>query len=178
MNKKEVAQILAILKEYYPKDFVSTDLQTKVEAWHLILQDYDFKLTQSAVVSFVSSDINGFMPSVGQIVDKINKLTAKKQLTENEAWDMIYKAICNSAYNSVEEFNKLPLEIQRAIGSPNMLKSWAMVDLDEVNTVIQSNVMRSFKTAQKQQKEYDALPQNIKKYTQTLANNFDMKLLN
>lgn len=178
MNKKEVAQILAILKEYYPKDFVSTDLQTKVEAWHLILQDYDFKLTQSAVVSFVSSDINGFMPSVGQIVDKINKLTAKKQLTENEAWDMIYKAICNSAYNSVEEFNKLPLEIQRAIGSPNMLKSWAMVDLDEVNTVIQSNVMRSFKTAQKQQKEYDALPQNIKEYTQTLANNFDMKLLN
>lgn len=178
MNKKEVAQILAILKEYYPKDFVSTDLQTKVEAWHLILQDYDYKLTQSAVVSFVSSDLNGFMPSVGQIVDKINKLTSKKQLTENEAWDMIYKAICNSAYNSVEEFNKLPLEIQRAIGSPNMLKSWAMVDLNEVNTVIQSNVMRSFKTAQKQQKEYDALPQNIKEYTQTLANNFDMKLLN
>jgi hypothetical protein len=48
MNKKETAQILAILREYYPRDFVSTDLQTKVEAWYLILKDYDYTLTQNA----------------------------------------------------------------------------------------------------------------------------------
>ena len=42
MNKKETAQIIATLKEYYPKDFASTDLVTKVEAWYLVLKDYDF----------------------------------------------------------------------------------------------------------------------------------------
>lgn len=157
MNKREVAQILAILKEYYPRDFVNSDLQTKVEAWYLILQDYDYKLTQNAVISFVSSDLNGFMPSVGQIVDKINKLTNKNQLTENEAWNLVYKALGNSTYNSVQEFDKLPKEVQRSVGSPDMLRSWSQLELDEIQTVIQSNFMRSFKTASKQIKEYDLL---------------------
>lgn len=177
MNKREVAQILAILKEYYPRDFVNSDLQTKVEAWYLILQDYDYKLTQNAVISFVSSDLNGFMPSVGQIVDKINKLTNKNQLTENEAWDLVYKALGNSTYNSVQEFDKLPKEVQRSVGSPDMLRSWSQLELDEIQTVIQSNFMRSFKTASKQIKEYDLLPENVKKFTLDLANKMDMKLL-
>ena len=90
---------------------------------------------------------------------------------------MVYKAICNSAYNSVEEFNKLPIEIQRAIGSADMLKSWSQLDIEQVQTVIQSNVMRSYKVASKQKKEYDVLPENVKKFTLELSNKKDLKLL-
>lgn len=178
MTKKEVAQIIYILKEYYPRDLESTNLETKVEAWYLILKDYDYKLVQNAVVAFVSSDTKGFMPSVGQLVEKIKQLANPEiEMTEAEAWGKVYKAICNSAYNSVSEFEKLPEPIKRAIGSPEVLKSWSQVNIDEVNTVIQSNFMRSYKNATTQQKEYEALPSATKDFTKQLADKMSMGLL-
>lgn len=178
MTKKETAQIIYILKEYYPRDFESTDLETKVTAWHLVLADYDYKLVQNAVVAFVSNDTKGFMPSVGQLVEKIKQLANPEiEMTEAEAWGKVYKAICNSAYNSVSEFGKLPEPIKRAIGSPEVLKSWSQVNIEEVNTVIQSNFMRSYKNATTQQKEYEALPSATKDFTKQLANKMSMGLL-
>lgn len=177
MNKKETAQIIATLKEYYPKDFASTDLVTKVEAWYLVLKDYDYYTIQNAVISFVAKDTKGFPPVVGQLIEQANNIIKEQEKTELEAWEMVYKAICNSAYNSVEEFNKLPIEIQRAIGSADMLKSWSQLDIEQVQTVIQSNVMRSYKVASKQKKEYDVLPENIKKFTLELMDKKDLKLL-
>lgn len=170
MNKKETAQIIAILKEYYPRDFESTNIQTKVEAWYLALKDYEYTVAQKAVIAFATSDTKGFAPVVGQIIHKIKSFYPQtREITESEAWDMVYKAICNSNYNAAEEFNRLPKRVQRAVGSSEMLKSWAMLGIDEVNTVIQSNVMRSFKVAQAQEKEFEALPQAIKEFTnQTL----------
>lgn len=178
MTKKETAQILAILKEYYPRDFTSTDLQTKVEAWYLVLKDYEYVVAQNAVIAFVTSDLQGFMPSVGQIIDKIKQISSpEKELTEAEAWAKVYKAICNSAYNSKEEFAKLPDAIQRAVGNPDVLKSWSLLTVDEVNTVIQSNFMRSYKSANTQQKQYDALPNATKDFTKQLSEKFNMGLL-
>ena len=177
MSKKEVAQLLAVLKEYFPRDFVSTDLITKVEAWYMILKDYDYTLMQNAMLSFVSADTNGFMPTIGQLIEKAKKITGSNELTENEAWDMVYKAICNSAYNSAQEFEKLPSSVKRAVGSHEMLKSWSQLDTDEVQTVIQSNFMRSYKSASKQEKEHEMLPENVKKFTLELANKMDMKYL-
>lgn len=178
MNKKETAQILAILKEYYPRDFVSTDLQTKVEAWYLILKDYDYTLTQNAVLAFVTSDTEGFMPTVGQIIEKIKSLSNPKgDMTEVEAWALVYKAICNSAYNSIEEFEKLPDVVKRAVGNADVLKSWSMLSLDEVNTVIQSNFMRSYKSSHTQQKQIDALPNSTKQYVNQLADKMSIGLL-
>ena len=171
MNKKETAQIIATLKEYYPKDFASTDLVTKVEAWYLVLKDYDYYTIQNAVISFVAKDTKG------QLIEQANNIIKEQEKTELEAWEMVYKAICNSAYNSVEEFNKLPVEIQRAVGSADMLKSWSQLDIEQVQTVIQSNVMRSYKVASKQKKEYDVLPENVKKFTLELSNKKDLKLL-
>jgi hypothetical protein len=177
MNKKETAQIIATLKEYYPKDFTSTDLVTKVEAWYLVLKDYDYYVIQNAVISFVAKDTKGFPPVVGQLIDQATSISKEQEKTELEAWEMVYKAICNSAYNSAEEFNKLPSEIQRAVGSADMLKSWSQLDIEQVQTVIQSNVMRSYKVASKQKKEYDVLPENVKKFTLELADKKDLKLL-
>lgn len=177
MNKKETAQILAILKEYYPRDFVSTDMVTKVEAWYMILKDYDYNVMQNAVMSYVTTDTKGFMPVIGQLIEKVNTISGKKEMTEQEAWQLVYKALCNSAYNSVEEFNKLPPAVQRAVGSSEMLRDWALLDIDEIQTVVQSNVMRSFKTANKQEKEYEALPKEVKKFTIRLVQEKELKCL-
>lgn len=175
MNKKETAQILAILKEYYPREFVNTDMVAKVEAWYMILKDYDYVIMQNAVMSYVTTDTKGFMPVIGQLIEKVNTISGKKEMTEQEAWQLVYKALCNSAYNSVEEFNKLPPVVQRAVGSAEMLKNWSQLDIDEVQTVIQSNVMRSFKTANKQEKEVESLPKSVKEVVEQLANSKNIK---
>ena len=118
------------------------------------------------------------MPTVGQIIEKIKSLSNPKgDMTEVEAWALVYKAICNSAYNSIEEFEKLPNVVKRAVGNADVLKSWSMLSLDEVNTVIQSNFMRSYKSSNTQQKQIDALPNSTKQYVNQLTDKMSIGLL-
>lgn len=55
----------------------------------------------------------------------VRELNTPKQLNELEAWSLVEKAIRNSIYNSQEEFSKLPPLVQKAVGSPNVLRLWA-----------------------------------------------------
>lgn len=177
MDKKQTAEILTILKIAFPNMY-NNDLPINdiISVWYSALKNYDFELVKMAVNSIIVT--NKFTPTIADITEKINLITKPNELTENEAWDMVYKAICNSAYNSAQEFDKLPSSVKRAVGSHEMLKSWSQLDTDEIQTVIQSNFMRSYKSASKQQKEYDALPDNVKKFTLELVNKMDMKYLN
>lgn len=165
MNLKETAQIVSTLKEYYPKDFESTDIKSRVNAWHLILKDYDYGQVQNGVIAFVAEDKKGFAPCVGQIVDKImttSNIDNKDSMSEMEAWDFVQKALKNSAYNSECEYDKLPDIIKKIVGSPHMLKSWSICSISEINTVIQSNFMRSFKEERAKRAGYKVLPNSVK----------------
>lgn len=162
MTKKETAQLLFLLKEYYPHSFESSSIENRVTAWHLILRDYPYQEAEAAVLAFASTDARGFMPSVGQIVDKLNSLKAGRQLTEMEAWSLVQKACANSLYNAADEYKKLPPTVQRIVGSHNTLREWAMCDQQTFNTVIQSNFMRSYTARAAGEREMMALPQNVK----------------
>ena len=163
MTREETAKIIAIIKEYYPRDIEATNLKSRIEAWFLALKDYDYKEIQMSVIAFATQDTKGFAPSVGQIVDKLIQLRGGlNDLTEMEAWHLVQKAVSNSGYNSVQEFEKLPELIKKIVGSPNVLKEWALTDISELNTVIQSNFMRSYKAKVIKAQEYKALPNNIK----------------
>lgn len=67
------------------------------------------------------------------------------------AWNLVYKAICNSGYNSEEEFRKLPEECKKVIGSPDMLRMLAMEDIKTVNSVHQSLFQRIYESDSKRQ---------------------------
>ena len=84
------------------------------------------------------------------------------EMSELEAWNKVYKAICNSSYHAQEEFDNLPPLIQKIVVSPNQLAEWGRCDIEEVNTVIQSNFMRSYKAKSGQQKEFNRLPSDVK----------------
>ena len=61
-----------------------------------------------------------------------------------------------------EEFDNLPPLIQKIVVSPNQLSEWGRCDIEEVNTVIQSNFMRSYKAKSSQQKTFNRLPSDVK----------------
>lgn len=175
MTKKETAQIIFLLKEYYPASFESSNLENRVQAWHLILKDFDYKEAEAAVVAFVSTDTKGFMPSVGQIVDKITSLKAGPEMTEMEAWALVQRACKNSLYNAAEEFAKLPEVVRRIVGSHNQLRDWAMCSQDEFNTVIQSNFMRSYRARAASEKEMLKLPESVKAVLLPIAERLALK---
>ena len=164
MTKKETAKIIFLLKEYYPNSLESSDLENRVNAWYLVLKDNDFQTIQAAMMAFVTTDTKGFMPSVGQLIEKAVSMTTKPEMTELEAWGYVSKALRNSTYGAEEEFAKLPPHVKEAVGSHHQLQEWAMMDASEVETVISSNFQRSFRTVAKRGKDYMALPRSVKNF--------------
>ena len=92
-----------------------------------------------------------------------------------EAWQIVRKAI--SYYNAEENFINLPPEIQKVVGSPNMLREWAQMDADTVNSVIQSNFMRSFRAKVAQEKEQSMLPESTKRLIHQITSGMDVNAL-
>lgn len=165
MTKTETLKLLAILKVAYPmfyKDYSKEEAELVAELWMMQFKDYTYVEVANAVNSFISSDTKGFPPVIGVIKEKLVNLYQEDLPTEQEAWNMVYKAVCRSIHDSEKEFAKLPATVQRVVGSPSMLKEWAMTNTDEVNTVIASNFMRSYKARAKAEKEEMLLPNEIK----------------
>lgn len=156
---------MAIIRQFYPRYYHETsreDAQIAARMWQDMFSEDDGKLVYAAVKAFIASDTKGFPPSVGQIREKLVKLQNPDALSENEAWSLVLKAIRNSAYHAAEEYEKLPPDIQRVVHHPSMLKSWAMTADDEVQTVVASNFMRSYRARMKSSQEYLAMPREIR----------------
>jgi len=67
--------------------------------------------------------------------------------------------------------------LQKIVGSPNTLREWALMDVETVNSVIQSNFMRSYRAKMTKMKEYAMLPESTKQLIQSLAAKMDMKAI-
>ena len=162
MTEAETAKIILMLREYYPRDIESTTIRAKVKAWHIVLQDYSFEVAQAAVVSFVANDRKGFMPTPGQLREQIQTLTAKNELTAQEAWKLVSRAVAKAdLMDPSEQFLQLPAEVQQAVGSANMLREWGLVEQSTFNTVIYSNFLRTFEICRRRRKAWEAIPQSI-----------------
>lgn len=59
-------------------------------------------------------------------------------------------------------FDALPPLLQQVIATPSQLAEWEMLKDSEINTVIQSNFMRSYRARAKDAKDWAALPMDIK----------------
>ena len=90
------------------------------------------------------------------------KLSAPESLTEMEAWTLVSRAARNSAYHAEREFEKLPPAVQQAVGGPEQLRAWAMMDTSEFESVVASNFMRTYRTVQERERESMLLPASVR----------------
>ena len=171
MNTVETSLIFAVLEAVYP-DFANrlSDEEYKglIGLWEELF-DEPYEVVSSAVKAFISTDEKGFSPKPGQIKALIRKMYGKEEMSEVEAVNIILKATRNSLYNSVEEFNKLPPRLQQLVGSPMQLREWAVSDSQTINSVIASNLQRSYRTISERQAELNALPESIKQHMRLAA---------
>ena len=177
MTEHDTKGVLAVLKVAYPafyKDKSKQELTAVVNLWHRMFADDDAELVMAAVEAFIATDSKGFPPVIGAIKNKISELKRPDEMTEYEAWNLIKEAVSNGYYGAHEEFSKLPPILRRLIGSPNQLRTWAMMDSEHLHTVVASNFMRSYRVRASHERDYDMLPGSVKGFIGALSERMNM----
>lgn len=156
--KKIIASMMVSFSNYKP-----TDVDYAAKVWADMLEEYSYAQVDMGLKVYIKSDTSGFAPTPGQIIDKIQNLTMPSELNEMEAWSLVSKAIRNSGYNSVEEFAKLPPLVQKAVGLPNQLRTWAL-DENYNEAVVMSNFQKAYRFERQKKQELQKLPQQVQDF--------------
>ncbi|MBQ8881077.1 MAG: hypothetical protein IJ030_02725 [Oscillospiraceae bacterium] len=167
MNKTETAKIISILQINYPDNFRGKSeaaIEATVNLWARAFADDAYAVVSTAVMSHIVSDTNRFMPPVGIIKAKIAEMLKPNEMTEQEAWGLVAKALRNSTYGADEEYAKLPPAVQRAVGGASQLRDWAMMDTETVQSVVASNFQRSYRVTSQRERDWGKLPSGVKQF--------------
>lgn len=176
MTKNETVKIIRIMYDCYP-NYKPDNLSETIDVWQEMLKDYNYELVAIALRAFVYSNASGFAPSIGQLIDKLKTISQPQGLDGMTAWGLVRKALNNGTYGAVEEFNKLPPLVQKAVGIPDNLRNWATTDYQTIETVIQSNFLRTYETLVKRADEINRMPDNIKSLIENVnANSYKAQI--
>ena len=159
LKREETVKIIRIMCDCYP-NYKPNNLTETVDVWNMMLSDYTYEQVSVALKAYILADTNGFAPSIGQLVDRVNTFSQPQELNELEAWSLVYKAIRNSGYNSEYEFSLLPDMVRKAVGTPNQLRTWAM-DENFNEQVVSSHFIRCYRSEVARDRDFRKMPANI-----------------
>lgn len=167
MTKKETAMIMAVLQAAFPsyyRNISPDDAKAAVNLWHEMFLDDDYLRVSAAVKAIIATQVEGFPPTIGAVKEKLLQFNYPNQLSPQDAWVLVSKAAAgNLAYD------KLPPLVQKAIGSPNVLKEWGMLEVSVFNSVIYSQFIKAYKIYEKREIETVSLPGDVRKMIQGVA---------
>lgn len=161
MTMNDMIKIMAIIEAAYPRFYANktdADKMAALNLWYRHFEKLDYSVMLQAVDAVIAS--NKFPPTIADINEKLNLMRPNdlEEMSELEAWSYVSRAIKNSLYNCGEEFAKLPPAIQKIVGCPQQLHEWSMMDEEKVQTVIASNVQRSFRVIKEHERQLLSLP--------------------
>ena len=178
MTRKEVVSILAILQAAFPSFYRGVERHERdaiISLWEDMFRDDDPKLVAGAVKALIATKTEGYPPTIGEVKEHARRITKPREMTEQEAWAHISKALRNSLYGSEDEFAKLPPVLQSVVHDPRQLREWAMMDEATVQSVVASNVQRSFRARAQQARDFEALPEDVKALSRGLAEQLSLQ---
>lgn len=143
MKFEDFLKIIAAAETYYPKANVFPKDDAGLQLWFNELEEFDYDTMKQGLRDYART--NEFPPCLCHFIDFAMATEEAEYMSPEEAWGLVYKAICNSSYNSHEEFAKLPEEIQEAVGSPWNLKEMASCSMDIINKNDRINFLISYK---------------------------------
>lgn len=156
MTREEFIILAKAMNTMYPDMKIAKDKET-MDVWFAMMGDMDYKTCAAALQVHVNTS-----PYPPKVVD-FRKFAAKSnELNETEAWALVAKAIRKSSYYSEEEFEKLPPAVQKAVGSPINLSSWALLPSNEVHSVVASNFMRAYRAEAERAKTESMIPIGVR----------------
>ena len=158
MTRDETKQILGYLQCAYPSAFGGDNLTATVNVWWDAFGDIDFKILKHAVKNFVKW--SKYAPTIAGIQEQIDLITSEE--TNVDLWGRLHKAISNGIYGAKEEFEKLPPECKRFLGTAEVLKELAQSDSATINTVVKGQFMKRIDELQKHENVKSGLPDELK----------------
>lgn len=174
MDRNETNRIMAVLNAAYPGFYRGQsveDARAARDLWQTMLADEPYELVNIAVKVLIRNRESTFPPVIGEVTAEMYKLRHPNELTDDDAWQAVRRAIRNSTYGAREEFQNLPTPVQRAVGSPSQLRDWAMMPVDELDSVVASNFKRAFRARSESQREMDRLPADVRRELEAMAGN-------
>ena len=144
MSKEEFKTLVKAMKAVYTHPSFIPD-KYAFDVWYSMLHDLDYQTASAAIQKHMQSEERE--PTVASIRKHAEQINGglRDEIGEMQAWHMVYRAICDSAYHADERFAELPEIIQRAVASPGNLREWSQMDKDTVNSVGQSQFLRSYR---------------------------------
>lgn len=161
MDRDRFKVLVKAMKATYPQDTFIPD-KDAFDVWYSMLQDLPYEVCSLAIQKYIMT--RKFPPTIADIREMATEAMQRDlmPISELEAWAIVKKAISNSGYNSVEEFNKLPEVCQIAVGNPSNLREWAMMNTEQVDTIEQSHFIKSYRSAAMRMSEDARLPDKVK----------------
>lgn len=166
MTAKEFGLLADAIKTYFPRDNV-LPTENALRLWYAELKDIPYQIAYAALRKYVLT--NKFAPTIADIREQAAELYNQREgdISENTAWQLVWKAICNSGYHAEEEFEKLPETVKRAVGSASQLRQWGLSEVND-NTISywKSDFQRIYRLEQQKELERRKLSPDVLKLIQ------------
>lgn len=156
VSRDEFGKLVIVMKSVYADPKFMAD-KYAVDKWYELLCDLDPGTLKMAIDKHMMT--SEFPPTIASL----RKLcVVNTGLNEQEACALLRKALRNGIYGAEEEYSKLPVEVQKAVGSPENIREWCQLPGDEIETVIMSQFLRSYRVVQKRVEENLCLPERMR----------------
>lgn len=159
MNDRDTKRILAMIEANWQP---VRNQQAAIELWAASFRDDPAELVEAAVMALIQTSDMSFRPTVGMVRRKMADIVFGEKLSETEAW-LLIKGTFHEAQEEPETLGgarrawaKLPEDLQKLV-SPRQLLDWNGLDSSQLDGVIQSNFMRSYRETRERQYSKQAL---------------------
>ena len=169
MTQNDIETVLDLLITAYGEKAYPVDDRKKMakiaNLWSVMFVDDELSEVLTAVKDCIAT--LQFPPKVADIKSRIAQNRLSGQMTEMEAWMMVRKAVedANSREKAQQIYDGLPPMIKK-LCDPSQLRAWRTVEDEQFETVVCSNVLRSYRVLLNREAGYHALPADIQKVEQ------------
>lgn len=134
MSKKDFAVFAMTLKSFYPKEKNLLGNTQAMDAWHLQLQDLDYKVLMMVLNAWVATE--KFPPTVADLREGYRTITGKEIGEWAAGWEKVQHAIRFIGFyregEAMESFDKITRRCVQQLGYRNLCMS-TMPETDRAN---------------------------------------------
>ena len=162
MSRDNIIAILGILKTAYPRFYANmkkTEAEETISLWQEMFSDTDIRILTIAVKRLITHF--EFPPTIADVKKEILKITTKQE-SNIDYWQEVLKMMSNAHYMKKEEFDTYSDICKRFFGNVDNLRSYGVMEKQEVINNIQPRFLKYAENYQKQEKENMMLPSNYK----------------
>ena len=169
MNTQEISKVLGLLETAFgtKRFYAETDKERVIYLWSVIFKDDDAIEVNRAVINCLST--LQFPPTIADIKMRMAQARMAGQMTEMEAFQRIKEAVSdvNSGRQyATDAYAELPPILKKLCGNAMQLKDWARVSSEKFETVIASNIMRSYEKLAMREADFYAMPKQLQESEQ------------